>query len=96
MHCNLKKIFCKSSSVFKFIFFFIFPCVRNLIKDIAFKIENVEEEEEIEIKEPCVISAYSPVDDFNKLLESGMNSERGTYLIICQIILVHNYFYILF
>lgn len=56
------------------------------MKDIAFKIESVEEEEEIEIKEPCVISAYSPVDDFNKLLESGMDSERGTYLIICQIL----------
>lgn len=60
-------------------FVFIFTCVRNVIKDFELKQDSVETEE-IEIKEPCLISAFSPVDDFNKLLESGIDSKRGTYV----------------
>lgn len=42
---------------------------------ISLKPEN--NKEELEIKKPCVITAYSPVEDFNKLLEEGIDSKIG-------------------
>lgn len=40
---------------------------------IISKLENNEEE----IEKPCIITAYSPIEDFNKHLEDGIDSETG-------------------
>lgn len=34
-------------------------------------------DEEVEISKQCVITAFSPIEDFNKLLENGFNSVIG-------------------
>lgn len=34
-------------------------------------------DEEMDISKQCVITAFSPIDDFNKLLENGFNSTIG-------------------
>jgi len=34
-------------------------------------------DEEVDISKQCVITAFSPIEDFNKLLESGFNSAIG-------------------
>lgn len=39
-----------------------------------------KEEEKVEIKIPCVITAHNPVDDFNKHLENGVDSKTGNFL----------------
>jgi len=38
-----------------------------------------ESDEEVDISKQCVITAFSPVKDFNKLLENGFNSEIGIF-----------------
>lgn len=48
---------------------------RNVLND-SFPLKNENNEEE-EIKKTCVITAYSPVEDFNKLLEEGIDSKLG-------------------
>lgn len=34
-------------------------------------------DEEVENSKQCVITAFSPIEDFNKLLENGFNSAIG-------------------
>jgi len=34
--------------------------------------------EEVDISKQCVIAAFNPIEDFNKLLENGFNSAIGT------------------
>jgi len=48
--------------------------IRNVKNDVILKHER---DEEVEIVKPCIISAYSPVEDFNKLLEEGIDSGIG-------------------
>lgn len=58
---------------------------RNTMKDntlhhIKKSLENIstsEHNEEFEIKKPCVITEYNPVEDFNKLLEDGFDTDIG-------------------
>lgn len=47
---------------------------RKVPKENPLKFELNEEEN---IEKPCIISAYNPVDDFNKLLEDGIDSKIG-------------------
>lgn len=52
---------------------------RKIIEIMKNNTLNLVKTEEIEIKKPCVITEYNPVEDFNKYLEEGVNSEIGTY-----------------
>lgn len=58
-------------------------------------LDHIEKEEEkVEIKIPCVITAQNPVDDFNKHLENGMDSETGNcfhYFSLFFILIIYVY-----
>lgn len=62
---------------------------RNLNKDNTLNhiktLENVstsEHNEELKIKNHCVITEYNPVEDFNTFLENGFNSDIGAVYFI--------------
>lgn len=40
---------------------------------------KLEHDEDVEIKKPCVITAHNSVNEFNKLLEDGVDPEIGTH-----------------
>lgn len=54
---------------------YVFFFYRGPIEDN--NILQSECDEEIDISKQCVITAFSPIEDFNKLLENGMNSAIG-------------------
>jgi hypothetical protein len=49
---------------------------RNVIND-SVPLELGNNKEEIKTKKKCVITTYSPVEDFNKLLEEGIDPKIG-------------------
>jgi len=49
-------------------------------------------DEEIDFSKQCIITAFSPIEDFNKLLENGFNSVIGIAIFSFS----YSYLYILY
>jgi len=43
---------------------------------------KLEHNDVAEIKKPCVITELSSVNDFNKLLEDGVDPEKGIHTLL--------------
>lgn len=48
---------------------------------------NHENDKEVEIKSQCLITECSPVEDFNKLMEEGLNSNIGKQYSLLKILI---------
>lgn len=56
----------------------IYIFYRDVLEDD--NILKLEPNGEIVEEKPCVITAYSPIEDFNKHLEDGVDSAIGIYV----------------